>query len=111
MSFDALKASDVTRRKKPILLKVADKEYTFYAVEMTAVQRSHVHALVQQNLDFGSQMIIYSIVDEHGRRMVRDQLDQLAPEYIEEFLLAVFEVNLSDPIKSEPAEGQADPKA
>lgn len=96
MSFDALKASDVTTKKQSVDIKVGDKSFHFTAKEISYLQRLHLASIQQSGGDVFSQMIVYSIVDEDGKHMSMQQARQLASEHAETFFLAASQVNAQE---------------
>ena len=93
MSFDELKKSDYSPKKKEISIKVGDKELKFVATECTYLQRLHLAAIQQSGEDSYSQLIVYSITDEQGKHMTSSQAQSLSPEHQEIFFVAAASVN------------------
>jgi hypothetical protein len=93
MSFDALKAADVTPKKKEVKIKVGENTYKFTAKEIPYLQRLHLASIQQSGGDAFTQLIVYSIVDQDGKHMSVDQANGLSPEHAEAFFVAASEVN------------------
>lgn len=93
MSFDALKAADVSLRKKDIVIKVGESSYTFTAKEMTYLQRLHLSAVQNAGDDTFSQIIAYCIYDSAGKQMTVRQANELSEDHANIFLNAATEVN------------------
>lgn len=93
MSFDDLVASDATPKKKEVKIKLGDKTYSFTATEVTYLQRLNLASISQSGGDPFTQLIVFSIVDEHGKHMSLAQAQALADEHAEALFVAASEVN------------------
>lgn len=96
MSFDALKAADVTAKKKEVVIQVGENSYVFTATEISYMQRLNLAAIQHAGGDAFTQLMIYSIVDADGRHMSAQQANALAPEHAEKLFVAATEVNQQD---------------
>jgi len=96
MSFDALKAADVTPKKKEVKIKVGETTYKFTAKEIPYLQRLHLASIQQAGGDAFTQLIVHSIVDEKGAHMSIDQANALSKEHAESFFVAASEVNAQE---------------
>lgn len=96
MSFDALKAADVTPKKKEVKIKVGENTYKFTAKEIPYLQRLHLASIQQSGGDAFTQLIVYSVVDEAGKHMTLEQASGLSSEHAEVFFVAASEVNAQE---------------
>lgn len=93
MSFDALKASDVTRKTKDIDITVGENVYRFTAKEISAMQRMHMANVQKNGGDPFQQLIVYSITDPEGKHMTLEQAEKLDDVHALAFFSAAAEVN------------------
>ena len=93
MSFDALKASDVTKKSEEVKIKIGDKEYKFQANEIGYLQRLNLATLQKSGGDSFTQLIVYSITDENGFHMTLEQARALHDDHAEAFFVAAAKVN------------------
>lgn len=92
MSFDEI-TSDVQRRKKEVVLKHNGKEFKFFANEITYPQRLGVALEQHKGGDSLTQMIIFSITDEDGKNMTKEQAQKLSDEHAAILFEAASKVN------------------
>ena len=93
MSFDELKAVDVTAKVKDIEIAVGEKTLRFKAKEISILQRMHIAQAQKNGGDPFVQLIVYSIVDEDGKHMTHAQASALADAHAVIFFAAAAEIN------------------
>jgi NAD-specific glutamate dehydrogenase len=96
MGFNDLIQAGYAAKKEEVLVTVGDKEVTFYANEITHLQRLNISVLQNSGADFYTQLVVYSITDENGQHMTKEQAAALPPEYAEKFFIAAAKVNAKD---------------
>lgn len=99
MSFDILKSTDVRRKTKEVKISVNGNDYTFFAKEITYLQRLHLASLQQAGSDVFSQLVVYSITDVDGKHMTTQQAEALAPEHAEILFVAASDVNKPESVE------------
>lgn len=98
MSFDAIVNSDV-RSSQPKEIEIGG--YTFYANEIKSYERLHLGTLNALDQEGYSQLVLYSITDQDGKKMTREQLDALNDDVFMKFFNAALEINQVDEVDSE----------
>ncbi len=99
MSFNQLVKSDYTIKNKEIIISVGGNDIKFVATQLSYTQKVRLAAL--ESLETQGKggddtlllWVVYSIVDQDGKRMTIEQAKALPDEYMEKFLSAAFEVN------------------
>jgi hypothetical protein len=96
MSFDSL-TSDYKPKREEILITIGkdkdEKKLTFYANEISFLQRLGLDGIRQQGLDVHSYFIVYSITDSDGKHMTLEQAQALSQDHAMAFFNAAARVN------------------
>ena len=100
-AFDEIAKSDYARRKKEFKIKSGEKEFTFFANELTYAQRVRISVLENQGLDSYIPLIVFSITDQDGNAMTTDQANRLSEEHFNEFLINATNVNIAEKVDTE----------
>src|SRR5690606_29729571 len=95
MSFDELLNSDYTPKREEVIIKSGDKEYKFFANEISYLQRINLSSIQHVGGDSYTHLVMYSIADEDGKHMTLEQASKLPPEYAEKLFVAAAKVNNS----------------
>lgn len=95
MSFEELSKSTYAPKKSEF--KVS--EHTFFATEISYLQRLNISAVQQSGGDYYSLLVVYSITDKGGNHMTLDLLNGLPPEYQEQFFIEAAKVNTQEEVK------------
>lgn len=93
MSFSELTQNSAAKRKKEFSVKFADKDYIFFANEISYFQKLQLAALTQEGKEAFTQMIVLSITDKDGKNMTKEQAIALPNEIAEKFIIEASEVN------------------
>lgn len=95
MSFEDLKKSSYAARREEF--KVQD--YTFYANELSYLQRLNVSAVQQTGGDYASHLVVASITDQDGKHMTMGQFLSLDHTIQEEFFVKAAKINSGEGVK------------
>lgn len=96
MSFNELKKSDYTKKSKELSFDIDGKTLAFTANEISHFEKMDVLASLSNNQEWVTKLVVYSIRDQKGVKMNREQASTLPSEYAEAFLNAAIEVNPLD---------------
>lgn len=102
MSFDKIKASSLSKRKKEVVIDGTDGPITFYANELTVTQKTALSVSYERNDDYFLHWVVAGITDQHGKHMSLEQARALPDEVIEKFLAACMEVSGGEDNKKKP---------
>lgn len=106
MSFDQL--TDVTKKRETIEFTVGKQVVTFFANQLSYIQKMNMTVAMQNAPDLFSSLILAAIVDQDGNYMSVDQLHRLNDETQKKFFEAAKRVNID---LFTPKTEEAKPKA
>lgn len=96
MSFAELTNSSYSAKKEEFKIKAGEKELTFYANEISYLQRLNLSGIQSAGGDSYAQFIVYSITDQDGKHMTLDQAKALSHEHQEAFFVAAAKINSAE---------------
>ncbi len=106
MSFDELTQGDFSAKREEIVIKSNGKNLTFYANEISYLQKLNLASIQSSGGDLYTNLVVYSITDQHGKHMTMDQARKLSPDHQGVFFEAAAKVNNQEKVSKKKSKSK-----